>query len=284
MSGLINSAVKIGTLGLVDDVTGVEGAQKAAGQAADLQAKASEAGIAEQRRQFDVTQANLKPFQDAGVSALSQQQALLGLSGQEAQQTAFNQFAESPGQRFLRERQEKSLLRNASAIGGLGGGNVRTALQEQAAGIAQQDFQNQFSRLGQIAGQGQGAVTNLGQFGAQTAGNIANLGQAGAEARASGILGKSQAETQFTNQLLGLGGIGLGAALSDARTKENITEIDRDQLGGIYVFNYIGDSQSYKGRMAQELLKTKPESVITDHPSGYLHVTAEFAPEAVQCH
>lgn len=212
MSSLVNSAVKIGTFGLVDDATGVKAAQKAAGKAADLQANAATAGIAEQRRQFDVTQGNLNPFQEAGVAALGQQQALLGLSGADAQQSAFNQFNESPGQRFLRQRQEKSLLANASAIGGLGGGNVRTALQEQAAGIAQQDFQNQFGRLGQLAGQGQQAVTNIGQFGSQAAGNIANLGQAGAEARASGILGKHQAETQFRNQLFQLGGQVAGVA------------------------------------------------------------------------
>lgn len=211
MSSIVNTAVKLGSFGLIDDVTGVEGAQKAAGKAAGLQAGAAQAGIVEQSRQFDVTQQNLQPFQEAGVSALGQQQALLGLSGEDAQQAAFNQFKESPGQRFLRQRQEKALLANASAIGGLGGGNVRTALQEQAAGIAQQDFQNQFGRLGQLAGQGQQAVTNIGQFGAQTAGNISNLGQAGAEARASGVLGKQQAESQFRGQLLQLGGQALGA-------------------------------------------------------------------------
>jgi len=194
MSKFINTVTKVATLGLVKDVTGVEAAQKAAGKAAGVQASAAEAGIEEQRRQFDITQANLQPFQEAGVGALGQQQALLGLSGQEAQQEAFAAFNESPGQAFLRERGQRNLLRNASAIGGLGGGNVRSALVQQGVGFAQQDFQNQFGRLGQLAGQGQQAVTNIGQFGAQTAGNIANLGVAGAEARASGILGQQQAE------------------------------------------------------------------------------------------
>ena len=213
MSSVVNKVVKVGSFGLIDDITGVDAAQDAAKDAARLQANAANQGIAEQRRQFDITQQNLQPFQEAGVSALQQQQALLGLSGADAQQQAYSQFTESPGQRFLRERQEKALLRNASAIGGLGGGNVRTALQEQAAGIAQQDFQNQFGRLGQLAGQGQSAVTNIGQFGAQTAGNIANLGQTAAEARSSGLLGAAQAETQLTNQLFQLGGQAAGAYL-----------------------------------------------------------------------
>ena len=139
---------------------------------------------------------------------------MLGLSGQDAQNQAFAAFNESPGQKFMRDRAQKNLLRNSAAIGGLGGGNVRSALVEQGVGFAQQDFQNQFGRLGQIAGQGQNAATNVGQFGAQAAGNIANLGVAGSEARASGILGGQQAESQFRSDLLGLAGQGIGAAMS----------------------------------------------------------------------
>ena len=216
MSGIVNSVVEIGTFGLVDDFTVVEGAQDAARDAANIQAQGAQAGIAEQRRQFDITQGNLKPFQEAGVGALGQQQALLGLSGQDAQNQAFAAFNESPGQKFMRDRAQRNLVRNSSAIGGLGGGNVRSALVEQGAGFAQQDFNNQFGRLGQIAGQGQNATNSLGQFGAQSAGNIANLNVAGSQARASGILGAQQAESQFRGDLLGLGGMALGGYLGRA--------------------------------------------------------------------
>ena len=206
MSGVINSVVEIGSFGLIDDFTGVEAAQDAARDAAGIQAQGAQAGIEEQRRQFDITQGNLAPFREAGIGALEQQQALLGLGGQDAQTQAFAGLQESPGQKFIRDRARKNRVRNASAIGGLGGGNIRSALSEQEVGFAAQDLQNQFGRLGQIAGQGQSAGTSIGQFGAQTAGNIANLGIAGSEARASGILGGAQAESQFTNSLLNLGG------------------------------------------------------------------------------
>ena len=281
MSGVVNSIVEVGTFGLVDDITGVEGAQDAARDAAGIQAQGAQAGIEEQRRQFDVTQEMLRPRVEAGDLALQQQQNLIGLGGQEAQQAAFSQLQESPGQKFLRDRQQKALLRNASAIGGLGGGNVRTALQEQAAGFAQQDLQNQFGRLGQIAGQGQTAGTNIGQFGAQTAGNIAGLTQAGSEARASGILGAAQAESQFTNQLLQLGGQAAGAAMfSDERLKTDIKLIDKDEKGNIYEFKYIDSDVLYTGRMAQELQKIRPDAV-SMHDSGFLQVTEEFRPEVV---
>ncbi|MEE8207873.1 MAG: hypothetical protein V3T88_02815 [Nitrosomonadaceae bacterium] len=178
--------------------------KQAAIKAADAQRAAAAGGVSEERRQFDITQEAIEPFRQAGLGALEQQQALLGLSGQEAQQQAFQQFQESPGQQFIRQRQERALLRNQAAIGGLGGGNVRTALQQQAAGFAQQDIQNQLSRLGGIAGQGQVATTNVAQLGAGTAGNISQLLQASGQARAGGILGAGAAQSQFTQQLGGL--------------------------------------------------------------------------------
>ena len=122
----------------------------------------------------------------------------------------------------MRERQEKALLRNAAAIGGLGGGNVRTALQEQAVGLAAQDYNNQFNRLGAISSGGQAATSNLNQFGANMANNVTNslgaIGQnrasgiqnAGA-ATASGILGAQQARAQADNQFMQFGGQLLGA-------------------------------------------------------------------------
>jgi hypothetical protein len=185
-------------------------AGRAAGRAGDIQAAAAREGIAEQRRQFDITQQQFEPFRQAGLGALSQQQAMLGLSGQEAQQQAFAGLQESPAQQFLRSRAERGLLRNQAAIGGLGGGNIRTALQQQGVGFAQQDIQNQFNRLGALTGGGQAATQNVAQLGGQTAQNIAGLqGQAGA-AQASGILGAQQARGQFMGQL---GSAALGAGI-----------------------------------------------------------------------
>lgn len=177
--------------------------KKAAQGAAAAQERAAMAGIEEQRGQFQLTREQQQPFIQAGTRAVEQQQALLGLSGQEAQQKAMEQFQESPGQQFIRQRQERALLRNQAAIGGLGGGNIRTALQQQAAGFAQTDLQNQLAQLAGLSGRGQTAVTNVGQFGAQQASNIGNLLTQGGAAQASGILGAQQARSQFAGQLQG---------------------------------------------------------------------------------
>ena len=205
MSGVVTAVVATGAIGAVSS-------SQAAKSAAGVQAAASAAAAAEQRRQFDISQEQAEPFRQAGLGALEQQQALLGLSGQEAQQAAFQAFQESPGQAFLRERGEQSLLRSSAAIGGLGGGQVRSALQQQGIGFAQQDLQNQLARLGTIAGQGQAVTSNIAQLGAGTAANVGNLLQAGGQAQASGILGAQQAQGQFLGRIgSGLAGGALGA-------------------------------------------------------------------------
>jgi hypothetical protein len=205
MSGAITASVVVGAVGASQ-------AGKAAKEAAGVQAASSEEAIAEQRRQFDIAQAQAEPFRQAGLGALGQQQALLGLSGAGAQQQAMQAFQESPGQAFLRERGQQAILRGASATGGLGGARVQEALQQQGIGFAQQDLQNQLARLSGIAGQGQAVTSNIAGLGAQQAANVGNLLQAGGQAQASGILGAQQARGQLTGQIgAGLAGGALGA-------------------------------------------------------------------------
>lgn len=162
-------------------------------KATKAQTKGIETGIGEQRRQFDITQEQAAPFRDAGLRALERQEILLGLRGAEEQQAGFNVLAESPGQRFLQERARKNLVRSAAAIGGLGGGNVRSALIEQGVGFAQQDLQNEIARLGQVAGQGQAITQTLGQQRQGFAGDIQRGLQTAGQSRATGILGRNEA-------------------------------------------------------------------------------------------
>ena len=183
---------------------------RAAGSAADAQVAASRQATKEQRKQLAATEESLSPYMGAGTSAISSQQALLGLLGPEAQAQAFQQFTESPGQAFLRQRGEQSLLRNASAIGGLGGGNIRSALQQQGIGFAQTDLQNQLQQLRMMSESGRGSAEALGGFRSGTAANTGNLMIAGGEARASGILGQQQAN----QQILGMAGGALGGGLA----------------------------------------------------------------------
>jgi len=82
-------------------------------------------------------------------------------------------------------------LRNEAAIGGLGGGNVRTALQEQAFGIASTRLGERQDRLGRVARGGLEATTTGAGIGTNISTNIAELLAGRGEARAQGILGRA---------------------------------------------------------------------------------------------
>lgn len=177
---------------------------RTAERAASKQEKAAQAALGQQQEEFDILQEQQAPFVAAGGRAIAGQEALAGTLGPEAQQQAIQAFADSPGQQFLRDQQERALLRNQAAIGGLGGGNVRRALQEQAFSRAQTDYMNQFNRLASISGQGQVGTQAAGQLGSIAARSSADLAQQAAAARASGILGRTQATQQGIADLTGL--------------------------------------------------------------------------------
>ena len=182
-------------MSILGALTGSDAA-KAAKKAAALQAAAADRATEVVRDQIKVTRNDLAPTIGTGNDARDQQSALLGLGGKENQQKAVDSILESPAQQFIRKRAQRNLLQNSAAIGGIGGGNVRSALVEQGAGFAAQDVGNQFNRLNALSGQGANAATNLGQFSQNAAQGIAGGINRAAEARGSGILGAAQARAQ----------------------------------------------------------------------------------------
>ena len=196
-------------------VTFFGGAEK---KAAAARAAAIGEATQEQQRQAELTRADFAGFRERGGLAGEEQAAFAGLRGAEAEAEALSRFRESPGQAFLRERQERSLLRNQAAIGGLGGGNVRTALQEQAFGIASQQLGERQNLLSQIAGRGLSATGTGAQIGANISGNISNLLAGRGEAVAGGIEASAAARRSGLSRIAGAftGGVG-GKILSGAR-------------------------------------------------------------------
>lgn len=108
------------------------------------------------------------------------QMALSGALGAGAQAQAYQDFQNSPGQAYLVEEGEKALLRNASATGGLGGGRVKKELLRHAIGMAAQDIDRSFARLGTVADRGFGAAGETANLlvgqGRDTADIMSNLG------------------------------------------------------------------------------------------------------------
>ena len=178
----------------------------AAGQAAGIQSGAAEAGIDEQRRQFDALQSLLKPYTEAGLPALEQQQSFLGLRGPEAERAAIERI--SGGERFkaLAGQGEEALLQRASATGGLRGGNLQGALAQFRPQLLSNLIEEQYGRLGGLTSMGQRSAAGVGAAGTETGVNVANLlGQRGA-AQAGGEINQARAYGNLFNlpaQMLG---------------------------------------------------------------------------------
>lgn len=164
---------------------------RASGKAAQAQTAASQQGIEEQRRQFDEMQKLLAPYVAAGQPALEAQQALLGLGGPEAQQAAIQQIESSPLLQALTQQGEEAMLQQASATGGLRGGNLQGALAQFRPAMLQQALEQQYARLGGMSALGQQSAANVGTAGMESGRTVAGLlGQQGAAA-AGGALGRA---------------------------------------------------------------------------------------------
>jgi len=162
---------------------------EAAGEAADIQAGAAEVSEAGVQARFEETQALLAPFVTAGTTALAEQEALLGLAGPEAEQAAITRIQESPTFQALTEQGETALLQQASATGGLRGGNIQAALAQFRPQMLSQMIEQQYGRLGGITQTGQASAAR-GVSASETAGaQITALQQQAAAAQAGGVIG-----------------------------------------------------------------------------------------------
>jgi len=178
----------------------------AASDAAGIQAGAAEAGVAEQRRQFDALRALLQPYTEAGLPALQQQQALLGLQGPEAEQAAIERIRGGETFQALAQQGEEALLQRASATGGLRGGNIQGALAQFRPALLSQAIEQQYGRLGGMTQLGQRSAAGVGAAGMETGTNVANLLAQQGAARAGGELGEAKAFSGLFNlpaQVLG---------------------------------------------------------------------------------
>jgi hypothetical protein len=196
---------------VVGGVASSAASKSASKKAANAQTQSAEAGIAEQQRQFDAIQELLKPYSEAGAGALGAQQNLLGLNGNTAQASAIQALQQSPQFTSLLQQGENSILQNASATGGLRGGNTQAALAQFSPALLAQTINDQYSRLGGITSLGQNAAAMQGNAGMQTGNNISNLlGQIGAS-QAGNALAQGQATAGMWNSMAG--GVGTYAGM-----------------------------------------------------------------------
>lgn len=179
----------------------------AAESAAGAQAGAAQAGIDEQRRQFDEIRKLLAPYVQAGPGALSQQQALIGLGGPEAQRRAISQIEQSPFLQAQVRQGEEAMLQRASATGGLRGGNIQAALAQFRPAMLKAAVDEQYARLGGLTSLGQQSAAGVGTAGQAMGRDVAGLMQQGGAAQAGGILGGAAPFVQLAQVPMQLAGM-----------------------------------------------------------------------------
>jgi len=210
---------------------------QAAVQGTEASVRAAELGIEEQRRQFDKVQELLRPYTQAGTTALEglspfaaagapalqQQQAFLGLQGPEAERAAIERIQGSPTFQALQQQGENALLQSASATGGLRGGNIQGALAQFRPALLSSLIDQQYGRLG-----------GLTALGAETTGNVARLGQASAAGTGAA------AQTTGANVSTLLGQQGAAAAGAEIAQGRAFGAIPSAISGGLGLFSGLG--------------------------------------------
>lgn len=172
----------------------------------------------------------LQQYAQGGLNAFNQQQNLTGANGNAAQSNAISAIQNSPMFQALTQQGNDAILQNASATGGLRGGNTQAALAQFSPALLNQLLQQQFQNLGSLSSLGSQSQNSLAALGQGSAGQQGQLGtsilgqQLGLQGNVAGnvaALGgaNTSAITGLTNQQ---GAIGAGLANAQGQAQSNL--------------------------------------------------------------
>lgn len=247
-------------------------AADAARDGARIQAQAADRAIDLQRESRDLAREDLAPFREFGANNLAALSDILTPEGQ----ASFLQ--NNPLADLALDNANQTTLKSSAARGKLGSGSTLQSLTDNFLLTSLPLLQNQQNQLFNSVNLGQASASGQANTTLQTGNSLSNLITGQGAVQAGGIIGAANARQQGINNLIGLGGQLGGAAIaaSDRRLKENIEKVGSDEFGNIYEFNYIGNPQRYRGRIAQELKEIKPDAVSVGE-NGYLQVSEQFS-------
>jgi len=187
---------EIGLFSLIGSIIGSGSEKKGirAGTAAEV--NAFNQGISTLNNQWNTTNSEFAPYRDLGASAVGSLGDLMGLNGNDKLQAAITGLQSGPLYQSLYKNGLEANLQNASATGGIRGGNEVRSLADFGANTLASVIQNQLAQYMAAAGLGEGAVNQSAGYGAQNAGNVAGL---------LGDIGQAKAGQHFA-----IGGINAG--------------------------------------------------------------------------
>ncbi len=210
--------VIVGAATLIGSAISSNQSKKAAQGAANDQTAAAQAAIDEQNKQFEASKKIMDPYVAAGNEAMKRQQALNGSLGPEAQQAAIREIEQGSQFQAMTKQGENAILQNASATGGLRGGNVQATLSQFRPQLLSQLIDQQYAKLGQISAMGQASSTGQAAQGMQQGQLIGNLQTQQGQALAGGVLGQGTANANLGGSISGLATTYLGMLAAKNQT------------------------------------------------------------------
>lgn len=145
-------------------------------------------------------------------------------SNKALQQQAINQIQQGAQFKTMMKQGEDAILTNASATGGLRGGNTQRALAEFRPQVLNQLIGQQLGNLGGLTQMGQNSAAGVGNAGMQAGANIGNIYSQMGSAQAGNYLAQGQANANMfggiagsignvMGQMMPTGGMPAGAGL-----------------------------------------------------------------------
>lgn len=219
----------------------------AASSAADAQSQSAADQIAESRRQFDQIQEMLKPYTEVGPEALAKQKDILGLNGPGAQFAAYDAIGSSPQMAALQTAGEGAILQNASATGGLRGGNTQAALAQFRPQLLNQLIDQQYQRLGGLTTVGQNSAAGVGTAGQNATSAINNAYAQQGAAQAGNALAQGQAGAGIVNGLTQAAGMAFGSPSAPSTGFYQPGTAGVSNTGGFTATPLFGGTSGYGG-------------------------------------
>jgi hypothetical protein len=177
----------MGLFTLIGGLLGAGAQKKASRKAQAAMIDALNRGIDTQQHQYDQTREDFAPYTAAGTAAMGGLGDLTGINGNDKWTAALSQLERSPELQSLYRTGDEAILQNASATGGLRGGNTQRSLADFRSDTFAKMIQQQLANLGGIAGLGLGATGSVAGFGQNTANNVSGMQTGIGQTTAGGI-------------------------------------------------------------------------------------------------
>lgn len=191
----------------------------------------------------------------AGTGATNYLSSLLtGTGNTGAAQQGYQNYLQNAGYAPAMTQLSKGITGQGAAQGLLRSGATDTRLQTQGATLNNQFYNNYLQNLSGLAGQG-----------LQAGGLVAGTGQT------SNSTGSSPSTAGTIASTVG----GIASIFSDRRLKTAIRKVGEFADGlGIYTYRYYGQSNRFRGVMAQEVEKLRPWA-LGPRVAGFMTVNYE---------